>query len=292
MVRKITLFMMVITSGILFFFCDKDEVVNYNTEADSTVDTVCVDTETVGKTGGVHYVWWDIGRDFFDTLDIYVTIYDEPKYKDGLYFQMYQGRINDIGFYFGFQTDIYKPGVGGVGKGIIFSRWDIRDTTYAKLYDNDGWIQSAGYEGDFIGIRTSFNWTPDSYKFSLFYESSDSLGDWYCVKLMRLSDSFEVNLGAIRFEVKDENKKGIANWGGTWTEIYNKADQNTPIPDWKLSIDSLFVYPNKQKPAHAYSDYSKNIDTHTDIYYDSTENKIYFLMGCEIEREHPKGQLF
>src|SRR6266536_3179423 len=68
-----------------------------------------------------------IGQAEFEDFQIDVTIHNDVETRPGLYFQMYQGKIGDAGFYFGLQTDVYEPGVGGRGKGLIFSRWKTRD---------------------------------------------------------------------------------------------------------------------------------------------------------------------
>src|SRR3989344_4353507 len=78
---------------------------------------------SLGEIGGLHYLWWDFGFSKFKNMEFNITIHNEPTNKDGLYFQMYQGFINNTGFYFGLQTDVFKPNVGSTGKGLIFSRW-------------------------------------------------------------------------------------------------------------------------------------------------------------------------
>lgn len=136
----------------------------------------------LGEIGGLHYVWWDFGTDNFESLRIYVTIYNEPDNDDGLYFQMYQGRINDVGFYFGLQTRLSNPNTGVTAKGLIFSRWETRDLSNVRPAEG-GWSQSAGYEGDFVGIRKHYEWTNHSYQLKIAYVESDEVGD-YAVTLI------------------------------------------------------------------------------------------------------------
>src|SRR6266705_1684055 len=76
---------------------------------------------------GLTYIWWKCGQAEFEDFQIDVTIHNDVDSKPGLYFQMYQGQIGDVGFYFGLQTDVYEPNRGGRGKGLIFSRWKTRD---------------------------------------------------------------------------------------------------------------------------------------------------------------------
>jgi hypothetical protein len=243
----------------------------------------------LGEIGGLHYVWWDFGIDAFQSLYINITIYEEPDSNDGLYFQMYQGRINDIGFYFGLQTDVYKPSVGSTGKGLIFSRWQTRDLSDVRTAEG-GWSQSACYEGDFVGIRKHYEWTNHSYQLKLAYIESDDVGDWYGVWIYDLDSSTENFLGSIRFPVTKTSASGIANGWVTWTELYYKDIPQTPIPHWHVSIDGIYATEQKVSPLSATSAYSDI--THTDINYDRTTDKIHFFMGSEVIRQHDAGKLF
>jgi hypothetical protein len=233
---------------------------------------------------GLHYVYWNFGTSNFKAIVINVTIYNEPDTHDGLYFQMYQGRINGVGFYFGLQTDVYKPGVGGTGKGLIFSRWETRDLSNVRTVEG-GWSQSAGYEGNFVGIRKNYGWTTHSYKLKIAYIETDDVGDWYGVWITDLNNKTEDYLGAIRFPKASSRKTvGIENGGITWTEIYYKASWETPIPNWHVSIDKIYavkfdgkiVYP--KSATFAYSQIPQ-----TDIYYDKA-GRIHFIMGPAVHR--------
>lgn len=53
---------------------------------------------------------------------------------------MYQEIINGKGFYFGLQTQTYKPGVGSMGKGLIFSRWRTLDLSNVRVVEG-GWLR-------------------------------------------------------------------------------------------------------------------------------------------------------
>ncbi len=246
----------------------------------------------LGETGGLHYVYWDFGIGNFRSVAVNVTVYDEPDNNDGLYFQMYQGQINGVGFYFGIQTDVYRPGVGSTGKGLIFSRWETRDLSHVRTVEG-GWSQSAGYEGDFVGIRKNYRWTTHSYELRVAYTETDELGDWYGVWIVDLSNRAEDFLGSIRFPKTNPDNAGIHNGGITWTELYYKQVPETPIPTWHVSIDSITAIGtdgNKYLSRSATSDYS--IIGSTDIYYDRATEKIHFEMGCNVSRMHAAGRLF
>ena len=100
------------------------------------------------------------------------TIRNDPgDFSDdyGLYLMVCFGSISNHNFYFGLQTDVRDRGQGrGRGKGLIFSRWGERDLAFARVADDeDGWYQSSGHEGDFIGVRRSYNWGTGDYRMRL-----------------------------------------------------------------------------------------------------------------------------
>lgn len=250
----------------------------------------------LGEIGALHFVHWDFGIGNFKSIYINITIYDEPEPRnnDGLYFQMYQGTINGVGFYFGLQTDVYKPNVGSTGKGLIFSRWETRDLSNVRTVEG-GWSQSAGYEGDFVGIRKYYEWTNHSYQFKIAYIESDEIGDWYEVWIFDWDSDTEDFLGSVRFPKIEPNKAGIEDRGVTWTELYYKKIRETPIPSWHVSIDDIYaigINGTTLHPKSATSEYSNEGIYHTDIYYDETTKKIHFLMGSKVNREHDAGRLF
>lgn len=245
----------------------------------------------LGEIGGLHYVYWDFGTNNIRGIVVNITICDEPDNKDGLYFQMYQGQINGVGFYFGIQTDVYRPDIGSTGKGLIFSRWGTRDISNVRTVAG-GWSQAAGYEGDFVGIRKNYEWTTHSYQLKVSYTEADGEGDWYGVWILDLNSSTEDFLGSMRFPKTTPEKSGIQNGGITWTELYYKKVSETPPPTWHVSVDSIEATGAdgaKYLPKSARSDYSKI--TNTDIYYDAATTRIHFVMGCQVRRTHGAGRL-
>ena len=253
----------------------------------SGIFTINYGKVALGEIGGLDYVYWDFGKQSFNSLTLNITIHNEPDNGDGLYFQMYQGTINNEGFYFGLQTQLYKPGYGSVGRGFIFSRWGTRDLADVSPIDS-GWSESAGYEGDFVGIRAPYQWTSHSYELKLSYIESDSVGDWYGVWIRDLNLNKQDYMGSVRFPSTTSNS-GIANGGITWTELYWKNVQETPIPKWHISIDCIYASDLKIQPIKATSAYSKIANT--DISYDKN-GVIHFLMGYDVQRVHTEGVLF
>lgn len=224
---------------------------------------------------GLHYINW-----FFDRMprkiQFFITIHDMPSNKYGLYFQMYQGMVNDVGTYFGIQQD-------DEGKRVIFSRWGTRNLANARVAPG-GWSQSTGYEGDFIGVRQRYDWDVGKYRMVIAYTDSDSFGDWYAVRIRNESTRKEEYMGSLRFPIVAEQRRGIINSAPTWTELYAKESQQTQVPTWHVSIDGVHIDDDERKPYAADTSYS-NIPN-TDIVYDPISRSFHLYVGVNVKRIH------
>ena len=126
------------------------------------------------------YIWWGwIQRsdsegnrlDEFEELVIEFTIQNDVEPLgggNGLYLMLAYSNISGVYFYFGLQTDMKDPETSlSRGKGLIFSRWSTRDLANARYAQEDGWTESSGHEGDFIGVRRSYVWGAGDYRVRL-----------------------------------------------------------------------------------------------------------------------------
>src|SRR2546425_1201416 len=231
---------------------------------------------------GLTYVWWKFGVAEFEDFQIDITIHNDLGTKPGTYFQMYQGQIGGLGFYLGLQTDVYQPNRGGQGKGLIFSRWKTRDLADVRPA-SDGWTQSAGYEGDFVGIRKKYEWTNHKYRLRLTALDEDEKGVWYGFFILDNTTQTEDYCGSIRFPKEQGRRPKIKDGGGTWTEIYSGARDLSQLPAWHVSIDGCFVEHRRRKAQSAVSDYSKV--PNTDIYFEPAKQSIQILMGPDVQRK-------
>lgn len=238
---------------------------------------------------GLDYIWWRFGVPEFEDFQIDITIQNDLPPQPGIYFQMYQGQIGDVGFYFGLQTDVYEPDKGGRGKGLIFSRWKTRDLADVRVATG-GWAQSAGYEGDFVGIRKKYEWTNHSYRLRLTALDEDEKGVWYGFFILDYVTKEEDYCGAVRFPKIGGHRPKIKDGGGTWTELYSGARSLSELPSWHVTVDGCFADNRRVKAKSATSDYSKV--PNTDISYDPATQQVHILMGPEVKRTHEKGRLF
>jgi hypothetical protein len=248
----------------------------------------------IGEIGGIDYAFWNFNTPVFTKISHSFTIHNEPTNadgtinKDGLYYQFYQGIINDtIGFYYGIQTSVWNP--NGINKkGIIFSRWKTRDVLNYKIA-NGGWGQSAGYEGDFIGVRINYEWGIGTYTIELKKDSSDNKGDWYGLWITNISNKQNTYCGSIRFETSSKSS-GIKSSGITWSELYYKADKNTTLPNWHVSVDEVFA--DNKAPISVTSDYNKNTFVGFSNIFTTNNKDVHFLMGPKVLTYKPAGKLW
>ena len=264
------------------------------TLSESPIEPLNDKTPVANEIGGIHYAYWDFRQETFEELSHQFTIYELPSNidgsgnNDGLYYQFYQGVINDtIGFYYGIQTRLYKPGVG-TQYGLIFSRWKTRDTLNFNIAEN-GWGESAGYEGDFIGVRKHFDWGVGSYETIIRKDSVDDVGDWYSLKIKDLESDESSYIGSLRFERSSESS-GIKTGGITWTELYSKSPLGTPLPNWRVSVDQ--VRAEGEKPFRVYITYNET--RFVDFYntYTTNNENLFFLMGPKVKKTNNKGYLW
>ena len=268
---------------------------NLSAEVNSIAqEPVNTNKPVIGEIGGIDYAFWNFNSPVFTKISHSFTIHNEPTNadgtinKDGLYYQFYQGIINDtIGFYYGIQTSVWNP--NGINKkGIIFSRWKTRDVLNYKIA-NGGWGQSAGYEGDFIGVRINYEWGIGTYTIELKKDSSDNKGDWYGLWITNTSNKQNTYCGSIRFETSSKSS-GIKSSGITWSELYYKADKNTTLPNWHVSVDEVLA--DNKAPISVTSDYNKNTFVGFSNIFTTNNKDVHFLMGPKVLTYKPAGKLW
>lgn len=271
---------------------ESDKSAEISTEADEAINS---STPLNGEIGGLNYAYWSFAKKTFSKISHEFTIHRNPTNldgsisEDGLYYQFYQGQMNDdIGFYYGIQNYVFNPNGGAAKKGIIFSRWGTRDAQNYKIAPG-GFGQSAGYEGDFIGIRLNYDWTIGTYVIELKLDNSDVIGDWYGLYITKKSTKETTYVGSIRFE-KGIKSQGIKTGGITWTELYFKKNKATPLPNWHISVDQVLA--DNEAPTSVYIDYSSERFVGFTNIFTTNYKDIHFLMGPKIKKINPAGKMW
>jgi len=233
------------------------------------------------NTGGMQYANWYFRQNNLKEVNVVIEINNDPLTEDGLYFQAYDGYINGQMFYFGLQTKTGKPGYGLTGKGLIFSEFGTTDNTNIKTAPS-GWYEVGTYEGPFISTRVGYDWTNHKYILTVKYKESDTVGDWYEFWIEDLTTNSKTFTGALRFPFpQDLSKKGITDGGGSWTEIYYRKVQGTPLPEWSISILEVSAVSKDGAVIFPKSTHLKNADNfyHVDQVFHPENNKLDFVIG-------------
>jgi hypothetical protein len=102
-----------------------------------------------------------------EELTMAVTIEKDPGQKLPVYIApIGHVKMDGLYAYAGLLSNMHRPGHGWVGRGIIFSRWGERRQELVHA-EPDGFFESSGHEGDFIGVRRWMDWGEGTYAASL-----------------------------------------------------------------------------------------------------------------------------
>ena len=178
--------------------------------------------------------WLD---DKVDEIEVGVRIHNNIAYREshGLFLMVCGALyINNVPAYFGIQTDVGDPLRGGVGKGAIFSRWETRDLDDTRT-SVEGWTESAGYEGNFVSVRSKYEWKDGFYVLRVSGAEIDTEGRWfeYWIKDSKGVDTY---IGSIRFPLSDGEAKIDRSCYST-IEVYGSRPlRPKDIPYWRVSV--------------------------------------------------------
>ena len=242
-------------------------------------------------------IWWEWaeGKDNFRELVIDFTIHnDVDAWSDRtwLYLMLCYSSISDVAFYFGLQTNVYDPERGRRGKGLIFSRWGTRDLANARIADPaEGWTQSSGHEGDFIGVRRTYNWAAGDYRARLAPDGApDSDGEWYGVWVTELSSGMTTWAGSLKFPfVKGEATVQSPTY--TTLEIYGgRPIRPIDIQEWHVSLKRPIGDGARPFSGYiAYSPFTEGAVMNSEVTDTPEKDEVHFYVGGTTERKTPEG---
>jgi hypothetical protein len=277
--------------------------------------------------GGVGYIDWEFKKDF-ERLDVDLSMKNFDTSKD-FYLQLYQSKIGNDRFYFGIQNrtkhndqmlifsrkfnDIIIAAKLGIDKyfsvmddsekikayGDFFKRNPSKKKEYRKLAESyarcnseGGFIQSATYEGSFVGIRLpNFNLRNDNYRCSIIKDGDDSNGTWYRYVVTNKSTDEQIWVGSLKF---DKGSK-INKQGSTWTELFGEpwpVQTYKHLPNWDTIVS---VQGDGKFPKTAMSSYTdQNWGDHIPMQDVSCVSKktVRMQLGPDVVRKNKAGRLF
>ncbi len=258
------------------------------------------------------YVHWDLGSEPLSSVSFDITMHSDPGESVGEYLSPYNGSIDGHQIYFGIQSDVYQPDVGGVGKGCIFSTWWTFDAADTRP-EADGFIQLGTHEGRFVGVRRVYDWGVGDYRLTVQRAEQEGDGDWFAMSIQPiqpigrvgtggpvastgvrpLPTGVAVPLGALRFRRADPDRPAtIAPGGPAFLEIYGNADTYADIADWSLDLmaygdDRRAIGARSEYPAFPYAEVPN-----AEVAYVADRDRVTMAFGRSIERVHAAAKLF
>ena len=209
--------------------------------------------------------------------------------KYGHYLILIQNDISDAGFYFGLQTDAQ-----GRGKAVIFSRWGTRDLANARYSVADGWTESAGHEGGFIGVRRLYPWSAGDYQIRIGPDGLDSDGEWFGLWITDLATNTTTWIGSLKFPLLNGTAV-IQPHSSATIELYGGYEPIRPIdiPQWHVSVKR--PWGDDVQSTWGFTNYpwddSENALFNSDVWYEPSEDAAHLLVGGTTERRTPAQRI-
>jgi hypothetical protein len=242
-------------------------------------------------SGGVLYLNWTTGLKRLMDLSIDVTFHTEPKPAASVYLQLYDfpmvvpGTSVKVGQYFGFQYWFER---GQLKTQFIWSRWNTRDKADAWVADG-GWIESAGYEGDFVGIRYPYQCSKGTYTVHLAMRESDPVGTWYEMQIYNHQKSEWKKIGRLRFPRSADGLPFLEDNGGTWVEVFGGTKSSEDIGLFHYSIGGVYTCGRTVRARYVelkYADGTPNCD----VAIDADGRRVHVMYGGQTRRVTPAGK--
>lgn len=192
--------------------------------------------------GATQYVNWTFaGGEPRDRVEHELCFDEVPSVANGfgrgMFFQVYDGTIEEQGFYVG-----YQDAVSGIGdlrntSGALFSKFGDRDVTHLRPGPT-AVVVNDDSEGGFISLRMALPLAVGCYKTTLVRGEADAGGDWIIIRIE--SGGVGYQLGEVWFERSEpEETVRFPNGAGTWVEFYNfsgRTSDEVPRYDLRASI--------------------------------------------------------
>ena len=251
------------------------------------------------------HLWWEWGRDRdfagdgqegFRELTFDFTVHNDPgDFSDeyGLYLMLCQGEIADTEFYFGLQTNAFGHPGGVNNKAFIFSRWETRDLTNARVADSEEtWVESSGHEGDFISVRRAYNWGAGEYRVRIAPDGADVDGEWFGIWITDKATYETTWIGSLKFPYEN-GRAAIRQSVYTTMEIYGgKQIEAFRIPAWHVSLrrplgDGI----ESESFVSGYAGVWGELEN-SEVRYDREEGEVHLMAGGDTERRTPAQTAF
>ncbi|HET9690393.1 MAG TPA: hypothetical protein VFP61_04530 [Acidimicrobiales bacterium] len=211
----------------------------------------------------------------------------------GQYLALDNGTIDGAGWYLGVQTDLFRPGVGGVGPGVIFSSWATRSGDDLEVAAG-GYAEVGDHEGGFVGVRLPVRLRPGRWRFALWragaVPTSAGGGDRFRLTVTP-PDGRAVDAGAIAFPRASPSRPATIGSGGTgFWELYAGAVTPDVVPRWEVAVMAHDPGSGARCPSGAVS-YPRFPDRPpfeaVDAWFDRRSGMVEVRAGAGVRTDHP-----
>lgn len=242
--------------------------------------------------------YWERGHDRLREVILDFTIHnDVGDWSDtnSYYLILMQNDISGERFYFGLQSEVDHPdnplGQTKRGKGAIFSRWGTRDLAYARAAPTDGWTQSSGHEGDFIGVRREYDWGAGDYRARIAPDGLEDDGEWFSFWITDMGTNVTTWIGSLKFPLVG----GSATMDGlvpVTLELVGRPIAPIAAPEWYVTIEPPRgdgVLPARVVTDYPY-DHSSNAMLNSNVTFDPAGQTLHLRIGGTTERSDPAAE--
>ena len=235
--------------------------------------------------GGMTYVNWTLGMKRMVDLSVDVTFHTEPLPSAAIYLQLYDFKIGNTGQYFGFQYAFRDK--AQLETKFIWSRWGTRDKADAWVAEG-GTIESAGYEGDFVGVRYPYAWGKGTYTVHVMMRDTDAVGTWYEMMIYDHQMKKWTKIGRMRFPRADGGLPFIEDGGGSWCEVFGGTKSSEDIGLFHLSYGGVYACGRTVAAREVRFSYGKDTPN-CDISLDPDGRRVHVMYGGKTRRLTHEG---
>lgn len=260
--------------------------------------TSCMQAATTGTLrfpSSTTYVHWQLAGSGISDLEVDLEIANDPGPTEGFYLGLVEGKIDATFFYFGLQTRMASATGMPLGKGALFSIFDVSDVQRARI--GPGGFTAVGTDtgSPFTSVRLPFEWSPGSYVLRLTRDDSLGEGDWFDLRLLENASGNDVYVGGIWFpRTTPGQPAAVQPHQDSFQEVYSGNGDYAGIPAWQAAI---MLRSNGVPASGATSEYPTDypdqpIYPNADISFDAGTDRVILRSGGATQRCHAAGVLF
>jgi hypothetical protein len=165
-----------------------------------------------------------------ESVDFDITLCNTPNDRSGygLSYGVYL-TLGNSELWFGLQTQIFRPGIGNVGAGFLFTRYGSINEAEIRVNPQGGYSEVGTPESDFIGVRLAHELLATTYHVQLKHEGEQ----WYALSFTREGGS-SIHVGSLRLSTT----QGISSFFIDPVAYGTEGVLASDIPFWYLNLSA------------------------------------------------------